>query len=307
MPRKKSPPVPLSLERSVIPAAAAALLGLACAPPSADASTVTVPPLHGLTSITALGFITPDLQAPPDSLPLSNSLLEQTNIRGGGTEVTGSSAVTVSGGFDPSVSASATVSLPCATGPLDTGCGWDASATAGLTYWFAIEGPATTSLIPVLLQGSGSESAGFVQYTTTYGTTVASEAYGTASLYVYTYSGALVTSAGVGAFSDTLQLTPGTLYYADLLANAYVHNSCTFTPLSNTAAQACNGGGGPLIESASVDPTFTIDPNFANDYSIEFSPGILSGAPSSVPEPDSSLFLLGGVVALALIRRRRGR
>lgn len=64
-----------------------------------------------------------------------------------------------------------------------------------------------------------------------------------------------------------------------------------------------HGNGGPV--TATIDPSFTIDPTFADadDYEIIYSPGLLS-APAA-PEPATWVSFGIGLAGLGLLRRRR--
>jgi hypothetical protein len=95
---------------------------------------------------------------------------------------------------------------------------------------------------------------------------------------------------------QTITLTTGLAYNVALRVQA----SCSAQSPGN-AYENCS-------TSASIDPTFKIDPSQANagQYSLEFSPGVGNGSPASmVPEPALMLPLGVGLVGLGALRRRR--
>jgi hypothetical protein len=58
---------------------------------------------------------------------------------------------------------------------------------------------------------------------------------------------------------------------------------------------------------ATVDPTIEIDPSFpyADDFQLDFSPGVSEGSSSdAIPEPSSLALLAAAFTALAIVRRR---
>ena len=201
------------------------------------------------------------LTAPPEMLPLSVQALNNGSPNNPGHAF---ASAKVNGGLDPVVSVSVSAIGETTTNPNATGS-FIAGATAILDYSFAIVGPDTTDTIPVVAQGDSSISqtiyTGFntVQILT--------------SLYVN--NGSVLNSTG-GPFNTTLHLHVGTVYNVHMFAQAAVQ-------VLPDQAEAI----------AFVDPSFTIDPAFANTYSIAYSPGLIT-----VPEPGSlSLF----VSALAVV------
>jgi hypothetical protein len=187
------------------------------------------------------------------------------------------------------------------------------SASVELQYYFEIDGPQTIS-IPVLVQASSSlQSTGGSYSSPTSGIGAYSDAYfdvvldhpGSESTLIINQfttvnygigdTGGVKTS-GFSVDSDVSLMT-NTVYRVlmDVESNASI-----FTGTYVTAS-------GGLTTQASVDPTFTVDPAYANDYSISFSEGLTNPA-SAVPLPPA-LPLLGGALAalFALCFRKNGR
>jgi hypothetical protein len=165
-----------------------------------------------------------------------------------------------SGGTYSIGSGSAQASLDLLNGPTLTVWGspqpgwFSASSTLNLFYYFTIAGP--TSLVPVSVVASGNFSSGgvgqatFILFDTTTQSIVLNE---TAPLPGTSW-----------AVNSTYNLTAGDLYRVQLVA------------------QGTADFGGSYF--ASVDPTFTIDPLFQNNYSLTLSSGIGNG-PLAVPAP----------------------
>jgi hypothetical protein len=86
--------------------------------------------------------------------------------------------------------------------------------------------------------------------------------------------------------SKTYEFSTNTKYWIELYVDAHA------------ISQASNSSANDVY--AMIDPTLTIDPAFANDYSIVFSPGI-----ASTPLPSSWTMLLGGLGWLGFLTCRR--
>jgi hypothetical protein len=59
--------------------------------------------------------------------------------------------------------------------------------------------------------------------------------------------------------------------------------------------------------SAVVDPIFIISPDFANNYTLEFSPGVQNGIAGGVPEPSTWAMMLIGFAGLGFAFRQSRR
>ena len=93
-----------------------------------------------------------------------------------------------------------------------------------------------------------------------------------------------------GGFVDTLSITPGVEYLVQMSA---------FADVEQTTAGA----------SVFVDPQFTIDPNFAdaNEFQMQFSPGIGNGPLDATPLPAALPLFATGLGAMGLLGWRRKR
>jgi hypothetical protein len=204
--------------------------------------------------------------APPATLPLFVQSSDDGSEENPGHAMASAS---VTGGLDPTVSVSVSAMGETFTDPFAQGS-FIAGATAILDYSFEIVGPTTASSIPVLAQGNDSISQNIfgafnsIQITTT----------------LYVNNGSVLNEKG-GPFNTTLSLHVGTVYDVHMEASAVVQ-------VDPDEADAV----------AVVDPSFTVDPSFSDNYSIDYSDGLLDA-----PEP-ASIAMLGGVGFLAM--RRRG-
>lgn len=205
------------------------------------------------------------LEAPPATLPLNLSETEETD---GGYQT---DAATVLGGLDPSITISAS--------------GWGGNITSGadLDYSFVIEGPTTLDQIPVLFGGSLSSTQDLSDGDLSM--------QNSASVYVLDSNGNMVDDEDGGEFDADLSLTPGSVYYV------YMSADIRITDLDTDDE--------PYASIAYVDPTFTIGSQYANDYTISYSPGLVPNTPpSATPEP-SSIALFGTAFLLIVVYRKR--
>lgn len=211
-----------------------------------------------------------------------------------GSAYSGSASAEVTGSTDPSVAAA----VAAAAAQLEPGSTPDEpyslTATAVLMYYFELtttDGDPYTGPVPVLMDGSstlatnnGNEydftiSSVFMQVETADGMT---------TLYS-------LPSGNNGGFSQTLDILPNVMYEVTMQAQA--------------EAQVADSEDSPESEatSASIDPTFTISPDYSNDFALTFSSGIGNEA-STAPEPSTLGMALVGIAAIAgAVRRRRCR
>jgi hypothetical protein len=197
---------------------------------------------------------------------------------------TASGNVGITGGNDPSVSATAV-----ANGAVHV------DAWGYLWYAFEITAPAQVNEVPILLTGTDSVS----------GSTVTDSGGDSSSAQILVCSTAFspgmdpVTNSLCSApvystseltnISDELDLSPGEVYEVELYAEGEAGGQGT--------------DAGPFVGNGYVDPTFSLDlPPGTPGYSIAYGPGLF---PTSAPEPGSIVLLSGGLVGIGLFRRKR--
>ena len=100
----------------------------------------------------------------------------------------------------------------------------------------------------------------------------------------------LLDDTTAGAHHDTLQLSRLEIYTVTLQASA---SAGAF----NTSKTA----------SATIDPTITLDPAVANDFAIEYSPGLDTGGAASAPEPSTWAMMALGFAGLGFLGWRGSR
>jgi hypothetical protein len=182
-------------------------------------------------------------------------------------------------------------------------------ASEDLIYFFSANGAANT-LVPVqvsfALQASGTSI----------------DDNGLAALFIttdsaennsYTYNGQTIANANPNEVltiacspansNDCYSSVAGAVTYNNVGAGA--RGVETFNVLSNSANEVelevvAQGGG-----SASIDPSISIDPSFADasQFTLSFSPGVGNTPP--VPLPAAAWLMLSGLGGLSVIARKR--
>jgi len=179
-----------------------------------------------------------------------------------------------------------------------------AAGRAEVHYQMSISGPTPTvdvlatwflqATVSANAPGDDSFGAAGATFNVIQGsTTVISDGVG-----LYNFAGpGVVTSQKSGVFA----LSTGIVYDVSLFANA------TSRILGSTGAPFPDGGGHES-NRAVADPTFQIAANVPNAgaYRFSFSDGIGNGT-SPVPEPATWELMVGGMVAIRLLRYRYGR
>lgn len=164
-------------------------------------------------------------------------------------------------------------------------------ATAGIVYQVAFEGPATSSL-PVFILTSGAVAAAGTEGSAFVSIEVRPLVSGPSMFYRQATAstfGAASDSFTVNASTGPLLLTANAVYQVIMGANLSVRDS---------------GAGPGTSASAFLDPTFVIDPGFANAglYTFTQSAGI-----AAVPEPGRLALLSAGALLLAATIRHHRR
>lgn len=163
--------------------------------------------------------------------------------------------------------------------------------SASIIYQIAYEGPATSTL-PVFIIASGAVSVTGASATTS------------VSMQVRRFSGDPpvvyrdATASTSGALVSSFTLTPA-------IGPFLLQANTTYEVVLGANLSVADSGSGPgSTASAFVDPTFVIDPSFANAgmYTFVQSAGIVP-----VPEPGSVALLCAGGLLLAIAVQRRRR
>jgi hypothetical protein len=252
---------------------------------SASAGTVTIDPVYW--SITAAASDGEGVDAhtisstdvPAPSLPASVGAAWPNGPFS--AVVQGSAAATVTG-FPALL---VTASLSQANNPYG-GLG-NASAQGNMTYYFVLNANpgfgGTVSNVPVLFNGTtgltSTNSANEGSVATSVQMTINAVG-GSSSLYS-------LPNNSLSSYNGSLAIVPGQEYEVYMNAQAAVSQT--------------TGGA-----SAAIDPYFYIDPNyqFANDFQLNFSPGITNSV-SAVPEPSTWAMLILGFAGVGFMAYRR--
>ncbi len=205
-----------------------------------------------------------------------------------GQSYSANASVSIFGGDEPSLRVFADASSS------------SSSATGSLVYFFRVAPtpgiditPELTSL-PLGFEGeiyNGAESAVANNGGTTFFNSAAVNIYDPNGKNLYT-SGNGPPSSGQAA--EPVQFTY--VYYNQFMIGPQYEVYMT----AYASAYSLNGSAS---DTAVIDPTITIDPEYAADYEIIYSPGLLEGV-SSTPLPSTWTMLLAGFVGLGLFAYR---
>jgi hypothetical protein len=216
-----------------------------------------------------------------------------------GSPYSGSASATAGGYPAPALSVSAAATAVQLEPDSDEVDPFSFSAGASMTYYFELAqtaGAADSSAIPVLMNGSSSLT---VQYSNSDDQTMSSVGM---TVTAATPSDDPNTNYSLpagnnGSFFQTLNILPNVEY------------TVTMTAFAMTQVAATVDSGPSLTSTASIDPTFTINPADASDFALTFSSGIgNSQSQSAVPEPSTWATMLIGFGSLgAGLRYRRRR
>jgi hypothetical protein len=164
------------------------------------------------------------------------------------------------------------------------------TAGGSMTYYFELTqtaGPANSGPIPVLMNGTSSLSS-------VSGTE--NESSSNVSMQVSTADGSTILytlpTANSAPYFQTVDIVPDVEYSVTMTASVAAQVIADeFTTHS-------------LSASATIDPIFTVAPDYTADYLLNFSDTIGDGG-SATPEPASWLTMLAGIGGLAAVVRLR--
>jgi PEP-CTERM motif len=245
---------------------------------SPSAPVVTVPDVSysGFVGITYIDE-TFSYVAPPSTPVTGPTTVAQYGLNPG-QSVTGAYAgVVFTGGTDPTLTGS--FSAYAHVGALPSGGEVDTSASAvgvaTVTYDFEIVG--AQGPVPVLVNAKGSATGNSVD--------ALFELNGPAGTVLLDY---LPNGPGQWTEQSTQALQANELYQVKMIVEG------------SAGASSANGTLNIAESSATVDPTFAIDPSFAQQYSIVFSPSI-----GAVPEPSTWAMMILGFAGVGFMAYRR--
>jgi hypothetical protein len=203
-----------------------------------------------------------------------------------GSPYSGSAIATATFSPIPALSASASLTADQLEIAADEAPPFTISAGGSLTYYFEltqIAGSPDSSAIPVLMNGSsmfmsGSGSTASLSMTVTTADDVTT---------LYTLA-----SNNNGGFFQILNIVPNVEYEVSM--TVYASSQLTANIDSSQT----------LTTQASIDPTFTVSSDYADDFALSFSSGIGSPA-SGVPEPSTWVLMLLGLGLTAIAFRHK--
>jgi hypothetical protein len=205
-----------------------------------------------------------------DTLSTPGTVSESTTGRNGNVNLSAQASIT--GGLDPSVSASASAQN---LGSLQTP---SATAIADMTYYFEITG--ATGPTTIHIKGQGGFGGGNAA------------------------SANLVVSGSEGTILDLLGHSQNTGGGVD--SNFTVNTNEVYTVSLSAEVIAIASTGALVQGSASIDPTIVLVASDPVGSVLNFSPNLVT-APAVTSEPATLLTLGGSLVSFALLLRRRVR
>jgi hypothetical protein len=212
-----------------------------------------------------------------------------------GFNAAASAAAMVSGGLDPTVSNSASISTVSSSPVFGNGEG--AGAQAILTYSVEVVGGSGAGSVPIDVAGTYSATSlfynGSFPFNNVYSTASLSVSGGVGSSFAFTslfnvappgQNGTTPYQSGTVPFQSVIDFQLGQQYTVSM--SAFSQAVCD-GGLTNCYSDQAEG------TAAFVDPTFTLDPSVLNpnQYTVLFNPNILLAA---VPEPSTWAMLLLG-------------
>lgn len=202
----------------------------------------------------------------------------------------GSAAATIGGAPAPGLIASASATAEQQDPDVTPASPITFTAAAGLIYYFELTqtGGSYSGAVPVTMTGSSKIETELLDED--------DKTTGSVSVGVTTADGMTtlftLPPANNAGFSPVLDIMPGVLYEVQL--GATVSAEVAASDLSSPS----------LSITASIDPTLTIDPTYAGDFSLALSNGI-GNTSSSTATPEPGSLALAAVGALILIFRKR--
>jgi hypothetical protein len=205
-----------------------------------------------------------------DSLSTPGTVSESTTGRNGNLNLSAHASIT--GGLDPSVTASASAQN---LGSLQTP---SATAIADMTYYFEITGATGTTTIHI--KGQGGYGGGNAA------------------------SANMIVSGSEGTILDLLGHSPNTGGGVD---SDFTVNTNEVYTVSLSAEVVAYASTGTLVQgSASIDPTIVLVASDPVGSVLTFSPNVVT-SPAAASEPASLLTLGGGLISFSLLLRGRVR
>lgn len=175
-----------------------------------------------------------------------------------------------------------------ATARASAGPGGLGRADSRITYTFQIVGPESSIYIPFRVQASGyAQGAGelFGAYS----------AFRLDNTFASVLGEALASDGGFGPYGE---------FNIDQIAYGLANRDLLVTTLASASAGGFAGRSGTAF--AYVDPVFTLDPAYADQYRIVGVPGVFTSPAVGVPEPASwAMMITGFGLSGAAMRSRR--
>lgn len=173
------------------------------------------------------------------------------------------------------------------------------SVTAGMTYYFRIDGPENV-IVPIRVLGA-------LRVSSTAADDAQANAFDEIKVTTPFNSPTANLEHDVGGFNNGGATSANPL----LTASTYTNSDTAIRLIAGVNSR--NGRDGPGFGTSFADPIVSIDPSFASfdpdylkHYTLEFAPGIGNAAAGAgVPEPASWALMTTGFGALGALLRRR--